>query len=319
MCEGACQICPKARCLSIVSSIAMVTLALVALLSFAGFADDAFLARIHSNPLHAKCIKGNLDACERMGTLLSASPRKDEQEEGFYYFLFACEGERTSSCALLQDAVSKTGKMEEEEELGAEMQCDLFASAGDCVAAGSGYAHPEGGAPELEKANAKFRRALAIYTRDCQQNQGQACGGVAWVYEHGAGRAVNLKAAIRYASKACKLGDQFSCMTAGDLVHSPASAPYYEKACHADVREACTKFARMGATAGLSAEQVLTLLQRACATSSGDACTDLGNILLHRDPSAISDALAAYERGCQNGSLEGCTKRNQLGALLPRH
>jgi TPR repeat protein len=124
----------------------------------------------------------------------------------------------------------------------------------------------------------------------------------------------------------CQRGDAPSCDQAGYLMATGAAGPVddaranalFEKACNADVMNACVNLGLrqlLGTSAKMASARGLLPLDRACKSGEARGCSIVGDALfvgLAGVPKDPPRALKYYARGCDGGDTGACTN---LGVL----
>jgi len=135
----------------------------------------------------------------------------------------------------------------------------------------------------------KYTEAEPLFEQACEGNDGRACLGLGWMYEHELGVKLDMPRAVALYLKACAAGVADGCSSAGYL--------YY---------------------AGWGVEEddarAVRLTTRACNGGSGSGCASLG--LFYRDGKGVAQdaaqAKAFFNKACTLGNEAGCDRLKQL-------
>jgi hypothetical protein len=113
----------------------------------------------------------------------------------------------------------------------------------------------------------------------CKGGESTACGALAWMYETGAGVALDAARAAALHAQACEGGQKASCVRAAFLRATAKGAP------------------------GEQGRDVAAL-DRMCAEGTLDACTALG--LVHARKGNLARARELLKKACDGGQADAC-------------
>ena len=114
--------------------------------------------------------------------------------------------------------------------------------------------HGQTNDPALQEAlQGHYKKAFNMFEKRCNNNDGYACGMVAYFYDKGFGVKNDKKRAIDFYKKGCNLNDKDSCTILGY---------YYYK----------------GMIVNKNLKKSIQLLKKACNLKSKDACNYLKEI-----------------------------------------
>jgi serine/threonine-protein kinase len=135
----------------------------------------------------------------------------------------------------------------------------------------------------------KYADAEPLFEQACDGNDGRACLGLGWMYEHELGVKLDMPRAVALYLKACAAGVADGCSSAGYLYYAGWG-----------VAEDDTRAVR--------------LTTRACNGGSGSGCASLG--LFYRDGKGVAQdttqARAFFNKACTLGNEAGCERLKQL-------
>jgi serine/threonine protein kinase len=135
----------------------------------------------------------------------------------------------------------------------------------------------------------KYAEAEPLFEQACEGNDGRACLGLGWMYEHELGVKLDMPRAVALYLKACAAGVADGCSSAGYL--------YY---------------AGWGVTEDDA--RAVRLVSRACTGGSGSGCASLG--LFYRDGKGVAqdaaEAKVYFNKACSLGNEAGCARLKQL-------
>ncbi|MEO6776127.1 MAG: hypothetical protein ABI467_24420 [Kofleriaceae bacterium] len=269
------------------------------LLAALGFAIGVVVASRGSfERARAACVATGKRCAEVATRLEHHDARVLFPEEPGLYLALACEGGDREACARAQPWAQRYGDYE------------VFELDAGCMIAGNPFACEEvatalhgdsddhvASAAIAAIVRSRMTRALKLYLARCGADA-QACLGASRVYAAGYGVEWDLRAAERFAQRACALGSWEACELAGDRVTGAVAVALYRRACDHHAPHACRKLARLETgSAAMIADQ------RACEQLSFEGCAALGLTTLRGQSAAVVDA---FHRWCDSGEAAAC-------------
>ncbi len=281
-----------------------------------------------------KCTAGDAESCFGQGRELVRDPQGDVAH-ALGQIEKACSLGSGGACMFLADHHTIGDLLPED----AERALALYDRA---CAHGNGLAC-ERLAQRIEESgkNGQQDRLMALHRKACEGDDRGGCriSGVAKL------AAGDREGALADLSKACFLGDDPSCDTAGTLAHEPARArEKFLKACDADIASGCYHLADMFASGKGGKRdwgQAIALAERGCDIDKSVPCTHLDQLRKHepdwhcanatecaklcdeqighscRRLAELRDGAAdAYERACKAGDVVSCTVRGDQATTV---
>lgn len=144
-------------------------------------------------------------------------------------------------------------------------------------------------------------RAIQVLHLSCEGGSGRACGLMAMLYDSGTLPPGDRSPQVLH-QLACTRAHGESCRWLAERAPSEAG-DWYQRGCQADDGRSC---ARLG-EAALSAGERRTArrwLRQACQLSERSACVMAGQLFEEQED--LIEALALYERGCEQGVEAAC-------------
>lgn len=160
-------------------------------------------------------------------------------------------------------------------------------------------------------------RALELFERACQANNGDACNNVGYYHEKGRGpKGKDAAQAFRYYEKACRLEHQIACANLGYLYEMGLGVKQdlgrakalFESSCKSRGSYGCNNLGNRyqnGIGVPQDLERALRYYERACADQAGLGCVNVG--YLHEQAGHLADARSSYRMACDLHTPKGCT------------
>ncbi len=178
-----------------------------------------------------------------------------------------------------------------------------------CFSLGIGYERGRG----IDKDEA---RARELYAFACDGGDDAACGNLGVMVMDGRGGAVDYPRAHALLEAACAKDNAWACTSWGYAFANGVGVAQdgcraralHEKACGLKNTLGCANLGAslLGSSCGApDVKRGRPLVEKACAETA-DACGALGDLLA--DEGDVAGALAAYERGCDDGDAHACLR-----------
>ena len=247
------------------------------------------------------CAAGDLRACFGEGVLLErGSGVAANVSAAADRFERTCEAGYAAGCSRLGDLYFHGREVERDRRLGLrylQRGCE----------AGDAYGCEQLGAALLQGSREVPRdpaEALRVLDQACQGGSGRACGLTAGLLESGELTAPEARLAPQPLRElACTRGHGESCLWMADHTSEAAQGDWLARGCSAGEGESCGRLGRIALQKD-DTDTGARLLREACQLNRLPACVDAGR--LYQARGALVEALALYERACEQGDEAGC-------------
>jgi hypothetical protein len=284
-----------------------------------GIAGDAVAGRAM---LQRACDGGDLDGCERLGSIYANGERgtPTDRPRGVGLYRRACDGGLASACARLASAYKSGNGVEKNLYRSRELLTRACPKdPASCWNLGKSYeVGPDGSRDD--------QRAGAAYREGCDGGDSACCGAL---------KRMNVEtASAAQALKACDAGKADQCMAYADMLKNgkgtaqdgASALGFYLRACDGGIGAGCVALGLLlrnggsGVTADAAGateafNKAVPILAKACNGKKPEACGDLADLycdgtMLAKDKGKV---LALMERGCKRKHWGTC---NRLGSRL---
>lgn len=265
----------------------------------------------------AGCGRGDAAGCHRLASRVidGASPREFQRYTDA--FRAGCERGVADACAGLALAEARTEHSSHAEPSQATARLESACKAGSSIACAARI--EERVRATHDDAEAK-RALIAEAASTCERLGGSVCFTAGSYSATGDGVPKDMKEARRWFDRGCQTGSAYACFyqamveaEEGDAGAAARARPLFEKACAADVDDACMSLAVRLFKAGQETDHAKALSLRSCHLGNADACDFLalshdGANLQEPEKAYATDAEreAAFERYCVLGGAESC-------------
>jgi len=223
---------------------------------------------------------------------------------------------------ILQNGVSRLGRDEAEAVRKFSRACDLRHAPG-CTAMALALQSGRGAAVDLAKAR-------AAYTQACGGGDGPGCAGAGRMVLRGQGGDADVSQGLTLLNRGCDLKSGPACGSLGQHfggappADAAKAAEFYGRACNLGQRMLCGERDRLASlvvpTPRITVEDVAAAsatgaarpdvrFQAGCAARNGDACTQIGLMLMNGTPNVPKDetaAVASFRLACDLSHGAGC-------------
>jgi hypothetical protein len=274
--------------------------------------------------LQRACDGGDLEGCERLGSIYASGERgtTPDQPRGVGLYRRACDGGLAAGCARLALAYRRGAGVEKNLYRSRELltrACPKDPAA--CWDLGKAWELGPDGARDDARAEAAYREG-------CDGGDSGCCGALKRMKVETSSAAQALKACDAGQARQCLLYADMLKTGRGTAQDAASALGFYLRACEGPIGEACVSLGlllRNGAT-GVTADaagateafkKAVPIFTKECNGKRPEACADLAE--LYCDGSMLAQdtgkVLQLLDRGCKRKHWGTC---NRLGARLLR-